>query len=57
MGEVEAKVGKEVRSDHRHDRPTVSLLTDHLVVSQKYRWKVLLGEVGKAAIHTFKDNT
>jgi len=57
MGEVEAKIGRRTRSDLRHDWHTVSLLTDHLVVSQKYRWKVLLGEVGKAAIHTFKDNT
>ena len=57
MGEVEAKVGKGVRSDLRHDIPTVSLLTDHLVFSPKYRRKVLLGEVGKVAIHTFKDNT
>ncbi|MDW7775343.1 MAG: IS200/IS605 family transposase [Methanosarcinales archaeon] len=30
----------------RHDRYTVSLLTDHMVFSQKYRGKILVGEVG-----------
>ncbi len=30
----------------RHDRHTVSLLTDHLVVTPKYRGKILTGEVG-----------
>jgi len=29
----------------RHDRHTVSLLTDHMVFSPKYRGKVLVGEV------------
>jgi len=30
----------------RHDRHTVSLLTDHLVITPKYRGKILTGEVG-----------
>ncbi len=29
----------------RHDRHTVSLLTDHMVFSPKYRGKILIGEV------------
>ena len=33
----------------RHDRHTVSLLTDHLVFSPKYRGKVLVGDVGMVA--------
>ena len=37
------------RHDLRHDRHIVSMLTDHLVFSPKYRGKVLLGEVGEAA--------
>jgi len=37
MGETEAKVGRGIRSDLRHDWHTVSLLTDHLVFSPKYR--------------------
>ncbi|MDI6886962.1 MAG: transposase, partial [archaeon] len=49
MGETEAKVGKGMRSDLRHDRHTVSLLTDHLVFSPKYRGKVLEGDVAEAA--------
>jgi len=32
-----------------HDRHTMSLLTDHLVFSPKYRGKVLEGEVAEAA--------
>ena len=36
------------RQDLRHDRHTVSLLTDHLVFSPKYRGKVLLGDVAEA---------
>jgi hypothetical protein len=41
MGEVETKAGegKETRSDLRHDRHTVSLLTDYLVFSLKYGGK------------------
>ena len=49
MGEVEAKKDRVTRHDLRHDRHTVSLLTDHLVFSPKYRGKVLLGEVAEAA--------
>jgi putative transposase len=33
----------------RHDRHTVSLLTDHMVFSPKYRGKVLVGEVAMLA--------
>jgi len=49
MGEVEAKRDRVKRHDLRHDRHTVSLLTDHLVFSPKYRGKVLLGDVAEAA--------
>ena len=48
MGEVEAKVERGARSDFRYDNHRVSLLTDHLVFSPKYREKVLLGEVAEA---------
>jgi len=47
MGEVEAKRDEVTRHELRHDRHTVSLLTDHLVFSPKYRGKVLLGEVAE----------
>ena len=33
----------------RRDRHTVSLLTDHMVFSPKYRGKVLVGEVAMVA--------
>ena len=33
----------------RHDRHTVSLLTDHMVYSPKYRGKVLVGDVAMLA--------
>ena len=33
----------------RHDNHTVSLLTDHLVFTPKYRGKVLLGDVAEVA--------
>ncbi|MDF1556857.1 MAG: IS200/IS605 family transposase [ANME-2 cluster archaeon] len=33
----------------RHDRHTVSLLSDHMVFSPKYRGKVLVGEVAMVA--------
>jgi REP element-mobilizing transposase RayT len=36
MGKVEAKKDMVTRHDLRHDRHTVSLLTDHLVFSPKY---------------------
>ena len=49
MGEVEAKRERVKRHDLRHDRHTVSLLTDHLVFSPKYRGKVLAGEIAEAA--------
>jgi hypothetical protein len=40
MSEIEAKAGRGLRSDLRHDNYTVSLLTDYLVFSPKYRGKV-----------------
>ena len=49
MGELEAKRERVTMHDLRHDRHTVSLLTDHLVFSPKYRGKVLLGDVAEAA--------
>jgi len=49
MSEMEANRDKVTRHDLRHDRHTVSLLTDHLVFSPKYRGKVLEGEVAEAA--------
>ncbi len=49
MGEVEAKKDKVTGHELRHDRHTVSLLTDHLVFSPKYRGKVLESEVAEAA--------
>jgi REP element-mobilizing transposase RayT len=49
MEEVEAKRDRVTKHDLRHDRHTVSLLTDHLVFSPKYRGKVLEGEVAEAA--------
>ncbi|KAF5415215.1 MAG: hypothetical protein C5S48_06420 [Candidatus Methanogaster sp.] len=32
----------------RHDRHTVSLLTDHMVITPKYREKILVGDVALA---------
>nr|QNO57632.1 hypothetical protein LCMFKOLL_00028 [Methanosarcinales archaeon ANME-1 ERB7] len=49
MSEVEANRDMVTRHDLRHDRHTVSLLTDHLVFSPKYRGKVLLGDVAEVA--------
>jgi len=49
MGEAEAERDRVTRHELRHDDHTVSLLTDHLVFSPKYRGKVLLGEVAEAA--------
>lgn len=37
------------RKELRHDRHTVSLLTDHLVITPKYRGKILTGEVAFVA--------
>ena len=57
MGEVEAKKdGVVTRHELRHDRHTVSLLTDHLVFSPKYRGKVLLGEVAEVAEEIIREN-
>ena len=33
------------RRELRHDRHTVSLLTDHMVITPKYRGKILVGDV------------
>ena len=33
----------------RHDRHTVSLLTDHMVFTPKYRGKILVGDVAMVA--------
>jgi putative transposase len=49
MGEPVEKREWVTRHDLRHDRHTVSLLTDHLVFSPKYRGKVLLGDVAEVA--------
>ncbi|MBC8520379.1 MAG: IS200/IS605 family transposase, partial [Methanomicrobia archaeon] len=56
MGEAEAKRDMVTRHDLRHDRHTVSLLTDHLVFSPKYRGKVLEGEVAEAAEGIIREN-
>ena len=45
----EAMRERVTRHELRHDRHTVSLLTDHLVFSPKYRGKVLEGEVAETA--------
>ncbi len=37
------------RLELRHDRHTVSLLTDHLVITPKYRGKILTDEVAFVA--------
>jgi REP element-mobilizing transposase RayT len=36
------------RRELRHDRHTVSLLTDHIVFSPKYRGKIPVGDVALA---------
>jgi len=56
MGEVEVMTDGVTRHVLRHDRHTVSLLTDHLVFSPKYRGKVLLGEVAEAAEEIIREN-
>ena len=53
---MEAKKDMVTRHDLRHDRHTVSLLTDHLVFSPKYRGKVLEGEVAEAAEEIIREN-
>ncbi len=40
---MEAEKDMVTRHELRHDRHTVSLLTDHLVFSPQYRGNVLLG--------------
>ena len=35
-----------MKKELRHDRHTVSLLTDHMVITPKYRGKIFVGEVG-----------
>ncbi len=35
------------RKELRHDRHTVSFLTDHMVFAPKYRGKILIGDVAK----------
>ena len=56
MSEVEAKKDMVTRRDLRHDRHTVSLLTDHLVFSPKYRGKVLECEIAEAAEEIIREN-
>ncbi|MCK4734231.1 MAG: hypothetical protein KAT65_17385 [Methanophagales archaeon] len=56
MGEAEAKKDRVTMHDLRHDRHTVSLLTDYLVFSPKYRGKVLEGEVAEAAEEIIREN-
>ncbi len=53
---MEAKKVMITRHDLRHDNHTVSLLTDHLVFSPKYRGKVLLGEVAEVAEEIIREN-
>ena len=36
------------RRELRHDRHTVSLLTDHMVFSPKYHGRILVGDVALA---------
>ncbi len=36
------------RKELRHNRHTVSLLTDHMVITPKYRGKILVGDVALA---------
>jgi hypothetical protein len=68
MGEVEAKKDRVTRHEFRHDRHTVSLLTDHLVFSPKHRgravlvklrkrWKKALGKLAKSSILNSKTVT
>ncbi len=37
------------KKELRHDRHTVSLLTDHMVFSPKYRGKILVGDIAMIA--------
>ncbi len=45
---MSSKVVRMERRELRHDRHTVSLLTDHMVFSPKYRGKILVGDVALA---------
>ncbi|KAF5432455.1 REP element-mobilizing transposase RayT [Candidatus Methanophagaceae archaeon] len=56
MGEVDAKRVRVTRYELRHDLHTVSLLTDYLVFSPKYRGKVLLGDVAEVAEENIREN-
>jgi hypothetical protein len=47
MGEVEVKKDRVTRHEFRHDRHTVSLLTDYLVFSLKYRGRAVLVKLRK----------
>ena len=51
---MEAKKERVTGHEFRHDNHTVSLLTDHLVFSPKYRGKVLEGKVAEAAEEIIK---
>ena len=45
---MSSDVRRMERRELRHDRHTVSLLTDHMVFSPKYRGKILVGDVALA---------
>jgi len=53
---VKARGERVTRHELRHDRHTVSLLTDHLVFSPKYRGKMLLGEVAEVTEEIIREN-
>ena len=40
---------REIKKELRHDRHTVSLQTDHMVITPKYRGKILIGDVSLIA--------
>ena len=45
-------MGSNMKKELRHDRHTVSLLTDHMVFGPKYRAKILVGDVYKRQTST-----
>ncbi|MEA1864134.1 MAG: hypothetical protein U9N46_02880, partial [Euryarchaeota archaeon] len=45
---VDSKDLRMEQRELRHDRHTVSLLTDHMVITPKYREKILVGDVALA---------
>lgn len=47
---------KEETRTLRHDRHTVSLLTDHMVFAPKYRGKILTGDVAMNMLHSIKSS-